>query len=610
MKFLARWFNYSRWTILPKILFISVFSVTTMLVATFFYFIPFIKDKIVEEKMNATRHVVETAYGVLSHFHGQVREGFIEENQAKTMAMRIIKKMRYREKEYFWINDFTPTMVMHPTFPEMDGSNLSDYRDPTGKFIFREFVEVAINKGSGFVNYQWPKPGSTQPVAKTSFVKGFSPWQWVIGSGIYLDDVETSIHDLNLYSVAGASSFALVTLMSAVVIGMGITSRLKRVIDGLRDIANGKSGSSLSQRIAITSIDEIGVLSTEFNALMESIHSLSLFKKVIEGDEKLQDIYLRIWEIFKKIDGVDQCIILETSVLSEGMQIVYPDAGGCQLACSQEILDNCDVCKVKRTGAVIHSAEFSRICTQFIGHDNQEHICFPMSIGGSTVGVIQVTYDRAVDPDVMALINLELYKAEQYVKEALPVIEAKKLLSTMKESAMTDALTGLRNRRFLQESFESLCSGSKRRGTLVGLLLCDLDHFKQVNDSYGHPAGDEILRQAATLMKEAVRMTDLVFRFGGEEFLIVLVDIEPDQAWQIAEKVRNSIEKHRFKLPEGNFIEKTVSIGVSEYPKDIDNFWQAVKYADLALYQSKSSGRNRSTRFQPEEQPEQPPNDQ
>ena len=131
----------------------------------------------------------------------------------------------------------------------------------------------------------------------------------------------------------------------------------------------------------------------------------------------------------------------------------------------------------------------------------------------------------------------------------------------------------------------------------MAILMADMDFFKKVNDEYGHESGDSVLKALAHIMQNAVRQSDLVIRYGGEEFLILLVDCHPEKfAEQIAEKIRSKVEDHQFRIEGGN-LRKTLSIGVSEFPKDTTAFWEAVKFADVALYRAKEEGRNRVIRF-------------
>ena len=590
--------QFRNWPILPKIMIISIISVAVMLIATFTYYIPLMEERLMEGKKSGTRNVVDVAYGIIAKYDRRVTNGEMGYEAAKIMAIDAIRDLRYREREYFWINDLTPIMIMHPTVPELNGKDLSSYKDPNGKLLFMEFVKIAKAKGGGFVDYMWPKPGEQAPVNKLSYVKLYEPWGWIVGSGIYLDDVKDDIRHLQLVSSAGALLFAIMTLAMAYIIGRGVTSRLAKVIGGLREIASGKGDVDLTKRIAITSIDEIGVLSTEFNGLMESINSLTKFKKVIEEDQTVEDIYARLWTAFTDDLKLDLCIIFEIDPIKNQMKPVYPlGISDDTMQCESEILDNANHCKARRTGHMINSVDFPDICRYFRSTAGNRHYCIPMTIGGGTVGVVQFISRSNNNAEEQIEFERRVFKAEQYIKESLPVIEAKKLMQTLRDSALTDQLTGLHNRRFLQESVENFCSGAKRRGKLISLLMCDIDYFKQVNDTYGHAAGDKVLQQTAHAIRSAVREADLVIRFGGEEFLIVLLDVQEAEGLLVAEKVRERVYQTKFRIEGDQVLHKTISIGVSEYPTDCDSFWQAIKYSDVALYRSKETGRNRCTRF-------------
>lgn len=128
---------------------------------------------------------VEAAYGLLTNYHNLATNGALTEEVAKQRALQAVRNLRYSSTEYFWVNDMQPRMLMHPISPELEGKDLLEKTDPTGKHLFVEFVNTVKAGGSGFVHYLWAKQGSDQPVPKVSFVKGFEPWGWVIGSGVY-----------------------------------------------------------------------------------------------------------------------------------------------------------------------------------------------------------------------------------------------------------------------------------------------------------------------------------------------------------------------------------------------------------------------------------------
>jgi len=150
---------------------------------------------IMRERETSVRQTVEAAHGLLVHFHEQASKGAITEEEAKQRAMAAIRPLRYSGAEYFWINDMHPRMVMHPIRPDLQGQDLSGNKDQSGMLLFMEFVKTVQKDGAGFVSYMWPKPGSDKPVEKVSYVKGFAPWGWVIGSGVYVDNVQATFID-------------------------------------------------------------------------------------------------------------------------------------------------------------------------------------------------------------------------------------------------------------------------------------------------------------------------------------------------------------------------------------------------------------------------------
>ena len=135
------------------------------------------------------RQTVELAHALIAYHHDEAKRGVYSMEEAQVRAKAALKPLRYSGSEYFWINDMQPRMVMHPIKPELDGKDLSQTKDPNGKALFVAFVDTVKANGSGFVEYMWPKPGADQPAQKLSYVKGFEPWGWVVGSGVYIDNV-------------------------------------------------------------------------------------------------------------------------------------------------------------------------------------------------------------------------------------------------------------------------------------------------------------------------------------------------------------------------------------------------------------------------------------
>ena len=134
-------------------------------------------DQALQSRMDATRAARRgSPTAILVWAHGLETAGQMPRQQAQQLAMRAVAALRYDGREYFWINDMQPRMVMHPIKPELDGKDLSQSKDPNGFALFNAFVDTVRRDGHGFVAYQWPKPGSDKPVDKISYVQGFEPW--------------------------------------------------------------------------------------------------------------------------------------------------------------------------------------------------------------------------------------------------------------------------------------------------------------------------------------------------------------------------------------------------------------------------------------------------
>ena len=174
------------------------------------------KKMILEERQANVQQTVETAAKVVSHYYDLASQHQMSEADAKQAAMDTVKALRYGDNGYFWINDMQPVMLMHPIKAELVGKNLANFKDPDGKLLYMEMLDVVKSKGSGFVFHVWTKPGSSAPVPKVSYVKGFAPWGWIIASGVYIDGVDASFHARLLT----ASVYTLV--LAAVLIGVSI----------------------------------------------------------------------------------------------------------------------------------------------------------------------------------------------------------------------------------------------------------------------------------------------------------------------------------------------------------------------------------------------------
>ncbi|MDB5619064.1 diguanylate cyclase, partial [Tardiphaga sp.] len=162
------------------------------------------------------------------------------------------------------------------------------------------------------------------------------------------------------------------------------------------------------------------------------------------------------------------------------------------------------------------------------------------------------------------------------------------------EMAITDGLTGLHNRRYMETHLQTLAEQAATRSKPLALMMLDIDFFKSINDTHGHDAGDDVLREFAVRIRKSIRGIDLACRYGGEEFVIVMPETDQQVASMVAERLRRSIAGEAFSIDKGNKrVEVTISIGLSTLEKKGEPVADVLKRADVALYRAKHDGRNR-----------------
>jgi methyl-accepting chemotaxis protein len=223
-------------------------------------------------KGEKTKHVVQGAMGILRHYQGLESSGALSREQAQQQAMDMIRGLRYAGQEYFWINDQTPTMIMHPTNPKLEGQNLSGFKDPDGKALFNEMVRLSKAEGAGQVDYRWPKPGSSEPVPKVSYVELFQPWGWIIGSGVYVDDVEAEFRSQALTALGVGLVITLLMATLVTLIARSIARPLRDAVEAMANIASGEG--DLTRTLDTAGRDELAALAGHFNAFTGKVRQV------------------------------------------------------------------------------------------------------------------------------------------------------------------------------------------------------------------------------------------------------------------------------------------------------------------------------------------------
>ena len=231
-----------------------------------------IHNDLYQAKAEKTEHVVQTAGGILAYYHGLESAGTLSREAAQQQALAAVRGLRYGDSDYFWINDLKPVMIMHPTNPKLEGQDLSTIKDPDGFSIFNEMVALAKSKGAGSIDYRWPKPGASAPVQKTSYIQLFEPWGWIIGSGVYIDDMQAEFFGQFIEASVVGLVIALVMALLVMMISRSIVSPLREAVHAMANIASGES--DLTRTLDTHGRDEVTELSRHFNSFTAKLRSV------------------------------------------------------------------------------------------------------------------------------------------------------------------------------------------------------------------------------------------------------------------------------------------------------------------------------------------------
>ncbi|MDR3088062.1 MAG: diguanylate cyclase [Azoarcus sp.] len=427
-----------------------------------------------------------------------------------------------------------------------------------------------------------------------------------------------------------------------------IASDMNRLLKFL-DSGLNKINSYISQLIVRQQKPGENLLLLTIN-MVKNMMQISQYKIAIEEDDSKLDVYRRLIATINNrfFQGKGEFSIYEVS--NDGTELHPISIDGNSSAscrwCQHKILTDPQNCRVFHTAHMINGITQPDICYNFkqtglidlqddewddvidirqqlvraqlqrrlrgldpgrvqkdkpVAQDNDKTanayypLCFPILKSGAVGSVVQlVVRDTDKDRILEALPYIRVY-----LSDTAPVLEVHRLMETLKESTLRDPMTGLNNRRFLEEYIDTITANVRRKQTHVAILMLDLDHFKMVNDTYGHDAGDAVLKALSHVIKFSVRASDIVIRYGGEEFMVVLQETSISFALCVAEKIRASVQAMQINHG-GVVLQKTISIGISDFPGNSNTFWQAVKFADVALYHAKEAGRNRVMQFKPE----------
>ncbi len=518
-----------------RILLPSVLMILLLAGTIFLYLLPSLQTTFLKHKKETIHELTGAMINTLEQLRKQVEQGRISDAEARRQGRELIRAMRYGPDglDYFWINDTNMHMVMHPYRPDLEGTDLTDFSDKEGKKVFREFVAVATQYGSGFVDYHWQWKNQPKKIArKLSYIREFKPWGWVIGTGFYMDDVmkEMAGYRDRVTAIFLTILVFLTSLEIYVLRQNALTEKKKRKVQAQREklVHALREGEERYRTIADFAYDwEIWTGTTgDVLYCSPSCERISGYppESFFESPELLREIIIKedrpIWDSFLAEADCEEGDSLDFRIQTKNGDIRWLGAVGRGVA----------------------------------------------GIGMKPLGV------RCSFRDITGRKNME----EQ-----------------LRHQALHDPLTNLANRTLcLDRISQAMTRASRRDNYFFAVVFLDLDRFKVINDSLGHRFGDLVLAETANRLTEHVRTLDTVSRFGGDEFVLLLDELaSPGEAIRIVKRIREELAKP-FRV-DAQEVQTTASFGIVLSPVDNVKAHDVLQHANIAMHRAKESGRNR-----------------
>ncbi|MDZ7818934.1 MAG: GGDEF domain-containing protein [Aliarcobacter sp.] len=325
--------------------------------------------------------------------------------------------------------------------------------------------------------------------------------------------------------------------------------------------------------------------------IIEDISEIYNYKKTIETDLTKDDIYYRLIQVIKDKLKIEHFYIFENDLQKDERTVIFAtkDAQAC-CSLTKNIKEQC---RAERTDMIVLSENFPEICRHAKCKNDFDYICIPFLINEQKSITLHIV---CKNKECLKHTKYQIGIIKKYLEETKPILESRMLMDVLRERNLIDGLTGLYNRKYLDEFIDKKMPYELKDGTTYAIMFLDIDYFKMINDTYGHDAGDAVLQKLSKTMKESIGQNEFIIRFGGEEFLIIMKNPTEESALELANKINQEFAKIVFTFNNESF-SKTVSIGYSFFPSDTDQIWKCIKFADLCLYEAKETGRNKVIKF-------------
>jgi len=469
-----------------------------------------------------------------------------EKNTAEIQSIisEALRPVRFNNGNgYFFIRSVQGVSALYPPDPEREGLNIKLRPHQYEIDLFGQMVKIVQDKGEGFIKYQWPKPDSdeTKRFEKITFVKYFEPYDWVIGSGDYIDHMKDRIQQ-------------------------SIIDQLNRIIPDrdfpeyifIYELHNMNGGDEFATMLVNPNRPDL--IGKKISDSYKDAKGNQFRKEMLQGIRDKGEAFVTY---FYKKPGTDE-MIEKLSYFK-----YYPEWDW--IVAKGTYLDSLDKRIVQLQDKLKHEIK-----------NTIQYFVYFLIILGMFFLCMGYFFSKGIHSIFKG------YKKTQKDQQD----ELERVNAALKIKATTDPLTTLYNRGYFNHCLKNEMERSKRYGSALSIIIFDIDRFKQVNDTFGHLSGDIVLKELSFLCLAIIRDSDVLARWGGEEFIILVPENDKAAIVPFAEKLRSLIEKHPFSIK----TQVTCSFGVAQYMEEEskDDF---IKRADQAMYKAKEEGRNKVVFF-------------
>lgn len=525
---------------------------------------------------------------------------------------------------YPYIMDSRGNLVIHP---QLAGTNIYDSRDENGRMFIREVCE----KKNGKIIYPWKNPGEPGPREKLVIFNYIEEMDWIVASSSYLDEFYTPLTRVT-WSICATM---LIMLVLIIPITWLISSRLAKPLQEMINVFKTGADAGFSKKLDIKWGGEMDEVARNYNRFVDTLdttrQALETSRDELEARVEERTRELSSWvreleqrnledSLLRKMNKMIQ--VCKTSqevyqVMDHYFLLFFPGTAGAlhihdkEENCLTAVLCwgaptdspdpfNTEDCWALRQGNpyLYVSDETQPLCAHITGRpEPAESLCIPLMVGDGVLGLLQILIpgSSATRRSGEALHRLKSRKglARMIAEHLSLALVNLRLQESLQQQSIRDPLTGLYNRRFLNESLKREAHSMKRYGYDVGILMVDVDHFKEVNDQYGHECGDQVLKALGHFLSDSIRGNDIACRYGGEEFVLILLKTGQTELIQKARDLCRSVAETLTIPWHGASLAITVSAGVSLCSPG-QSIEIALNTADKALYTAKHQGRNQA----------------